>query len=136
MESSDIESLYKSFPLAFDQSSGRLIRIDCEAGWLPILKTLCALMHERNGRDGVISVWISRVVEKFGSLRVLTSGSSGEVREWIDSAHSESMHTCELCGASGKLTAIDGWQRTRCETHFGQYAVRDGEDTKAAGKTP
>lgn len=117
MESSEIESLYKSFPLAFDQSSGRLIRVDCEAGWLPILQTLCALMHERNQRIGENQAYIARAVEKFGSLRILGAGSCKEVHAWFDFAYFHSMKMCELCGAPGKLLAHDGWQRARCASH-------------------
>lgn len=113
-----IEILQQSFPLAFDPSLPQPIRVDCKIGWFPILQTLCSLLHQRNGRAGVEQVYIARVLEKFGSLRVLARGSSAEVDAWIDFAHSHSMLVCELCSGTGKLSARDGWQRVRCEDHW------------------
>ncbi|WP_277960734.1 hypothetical protein [Pseudomonas sp. RIT-To-2] len=90
----------------------------CGPGWLPILESLCSLLHERNLRGGEASGHLHAIKEKFGGIRILLNGSSEEMQAWVDFALTHSMRTCELCGGPGRLVVTDGWQRTRCEVHL------------------
>lgn len=111
------EELSNAFPLAFRLSASEPVRIECGPGWLSILRTLCLLLSEYNERAEGQKIHLSRVVEKFGSIRVLMTGALPEAAAWASFALYLSMQTCEVCGAPGRIWSTDGWQRTRCEEH-------------------
>ncbi len=69
----------------------------------------------------------TQVKEKFGGLRFYVSGASEKHYNYIDFAESMSIHTCEECGAFGKLY-FDGWHRTLCDVHAQQEERKPTDD--------
>lgn len=114
----DLESDLKlRFPGAFQDDIAPQFTFRCGEGWLTIVATLCSLISEANGNLGQTPTHLLSVVEKFGTLRILVGGRNSHVNEWIKYAERHALNTCEICGGSGKLFYIDGWQRVRCESH-------------------
>lgn len=114
----DLESDLKlRFPEAFQDDVAAQFTFRCGEGWLAIVGTLCSLLSEANGRVGQAPTHLLSVMEKLGTLRILVTGRNPQANEWIRYAERHAIHTCEICGGSGKLLYIDGWQRVRCEPH-------------------
>lgn len=79
-------------------------------GWEPLVRALVtdmiALGWDRN---------LQQIKEKFGGLRFYTGTISAECHERIQKAEDESLHTCQRCGAEGKLSSTPrGWLQTVC----------------------
>jgi hypothetical protein len=104
---------------------GRWIR--CGPGWYPILAELEGRLREIDPDYRVL-----QVKEKFGTLRFYWSGRSREAGdEAVRDAELASTHTCELCGARGKLRVRRSWLRTVCDScarYEGYEDLPDEED--------
>ena len=105
------------FPNAFRSDSPQQFAFRCGAGWFAIVGTLCSLLSEANAHIGHAPTHLVSVVEKMGTLRVLKTGHDPRANEWVRFAERHATHTCEICGANGRLLYADGWQRVRCEPH-------------------
>lgn len=79
----------------------------CGPGWE---KLILPLIEKANLEDATVL----QVKEKFGGLRFYVSGGSDELYDMIDKAEDESLRTCEMCGAPGKLMKKGGWYKTVC----------------------
>lgn len=112
-----IQDLHDKYPSVFDGAGSKRLDAKCGPGWLPLLETVCALMHERNLASQEEPAQIVKIIEKLGALRVLVQGKYPEVSAWTDFALKHSMRTCEICAMPGRLIYDNGWQRTRCESH-------------------
>ena len=105
------------------------------AGWWPIIESLCANIqshtdwwnknHEKH--PVVEQVVVEQIKEKFGGLRFYYEGGDDQISGMVRMAESWASHSCEECGAPGKLGG-QGWIRTLCPTHRAeadaQYAER------------
>lgn len=89
-------------------------------GWSDIVRPLV----ERCNDEGVRIV---QVKEKFGGLRFYVDSAprGSGLFDAIRKAEAKSFETCEECGKPGKQVSVRGWQRTRCEEHTPQDAVRE-----------
>ena len=83
-------------------------------GWMPLLDRLCEDLVRIIREDDLRGFQTRQVKEKFGGLRFYVAGGSRRTRERIDAAERESMGTCELCAAPGRIVNDDGWHRTLC----------------------
>jgi hypothetical protein len=84
---------------------------DVSPGWVELLDRLVVDIKAL-GWDGDLH----QVKEKFGGLRFYIGAGTPAMDERIDAAERESLRTCDMCGALGKLRA-GGWLRTLCDTH-------------------
>lgn len=82
-------------------------------GWIGIIDRLAA--------DLVALGWnrdLHQVKEKFGGLRFYIGVGTDAMHDRIDQSELESIKTCEVCGAPGKLReSSTGWLNTRCQEH-------------------
>jgi hypothetical protein len=88
-------------------------------GWFDILwrlfedlEPLVANFEQASGNQ----FEVVQVKEKFGGLRVYVNDANDAIRQHIEAAIQESLHTCEVCGQLGKQHSGD-WSRTLCEEH-------------------
>lgn len=58
-----------------------------------------------------------QVKEKWGGLRIYTSGWNDELREIIREVEEISFKTCEVCGKKGKVRNDGVWLKTLCTKH-------------------
>ena len=90
-------------------------------GWFDILWRLCGdlepLVAEFEQETGC-PFEILQAKEKFGGLRIHVNDANDAIRQRIEVAKQESLHTCELCAQPSKLRE-DGWIRTLCDEHAG-----------------
>lgn len=108
-------------------------------GWYQIIDSLCAnIQHhidwqhknkefdlkwnqehpdeQRAVREPIPQVVATQVKEKFGGLRFYYDGGDDQIYGMVRMAESWAAHTCETCGAPGKLRG-HGWMYTACDTH-------------------
>jgi hypothetical protein len=81
-----------------------------DLGWL----TLIDILYD-NKPD---HVQITDVWSKYAGLSVRYDGKDEEFDELISHVNALSQKMCEICGKSGKLSYINGWETTLCDTHF------------------
>lgn len=95
--------------------------IECGDGWFYILDALLVSIerHQQESAiersEGLESLRILRIKEKFGSLRVQTLNADPEIRAMIGLAERISSRVCELCGAENSMQMAS--TDTRCTHH-------------------
>jgi hypothetical protein len=97
-------------------------------GWFDLLWRLCEdlepLVAQAEKQTGK-SFEVLQVKEKFGGLRFYVSQKTDAIRQRINAAGLESIHTCEVCGQPG-VRRGGGWM-TLCEEHAeGREVYRNG----------
>jgi hypothetical protein len=100
-------------------------------GWRDLLETAAQRLADSMKAAPGATLRIDQTKQKFGTLRVYTSGnfaSYPEAREAvelaIDLAEARSATTCETCGEEGRLyEGIGGWLATACPVHADGTAV-------------
>lgn len=103
-------------------------------GWWPIIETLCANIQShtdwwnknRETRPVVEQVVVEQIKEKFGGLRFYYTGGDDQISGMVRMAEAWADHSCEECGAPGKLGG-KGWIRTLCPTHRAEADARYAE---------
>ena len=135
------EQLCKKYPLIFKNRHGDMKEtlmcwgFECGDGWYQILDSLCANIqhhidwqnknHEKHPVvEQVIAVQIK---EKFGGLRFYYDGGDEKIQGMVRMAESWAAHTCEECGAPGKMRN-GGWIRTLCDKHEEERVTRYAKD--------
>lgn len=103
------KDLFLKYPNVFNHE------IECEDGWLNIIDEATNFLF-RN-KTNPENVEAKQVKEKFGTLRYYHNAHiSSKDCEIFEMILSKSAHTCEKCGAAGKIRA-GGWIKTLCEIH-------------------
>jgi hypothetical protein len=128
------EQLCKKYPLIFKNRHGDIretlmcFGFEHGDGWYQILDSLCGNIqsyidwNNKNFDKGytqykqIPQVVAVQVKEKFGGLRFYYDGGDDHISGMVRMAESWASHTCEVCGAPGKLRG-QGWVYTACDLH-------------------
>jgi type IV secretion system protein VirD4 len=109
------------YPKTFKENSASGTPIDLSmigSGWhglvLPIINEINLYNEKHQGKE----ITIGQIKEKFGTLGFYASGSPEYIEGMIAKAEKESVYICEICGARGTLTQINGLWATLCEHHI------------------
>lgn len=93
-------------------------------GWRGIVGKMLSHMTENLHPSLGSVVTIDRIESKYGTLRACLSGLAMDdairlaIEEAVDLAEVRSAHTCEYCGADGRLFETSrGWLVTACDFH-------------------
>lgn len=141
--------LYLKYPKILKTEAGNEVSLDVGDGWYDLLDVLCSqIQHHidwKNGEgeyskykdsrkegDHVPQLVAEQVKEKFGTLRFYAFGGDEKTAGMIELSEALSGRTCEVCGASGKLTK-GGWIRTLCRRHAAEQGreFEDGSEDQA-----
>ena len=91
-------------------------------GWFDILWRLCedleTLVAQFEKETG-LHFEVLQVKEKFGELRIHVNHGNDAIRQRIDAAQEESLHTCEVFGQPGEQRE-SGRIKTLCDEHASQ----------------
>lgn len=69
---------------------------ECDDGWFDIIESMCRTLSNYTKNYGFLK--FVQIKEKFGGLRVYSSGGDGYCDGVVDMAESMSFRTCERCG--------------------------------------
>lgn len=122
--------LEESYPKMFTYPYGG---VAVSQGWYHIIESLCKnidsyinwkyqqhtrsiTQNEKVIQPAVPQVVVTQIKEKFGGLRFYYDGGDEHVSGMVRMAESWADHTCEMCGAPGKLRR-GGWLTTLCDEH-------------------
>lgn len=95
--------------------------IECNDGWFHILKALCFRISQEESfqklykKEPYEDFKFKQIKEKFGVLRIYSTGGDNVIRGAINMAEDVSNYVCEDCGQKGSKTKNNGWIRTLCE---------------------
>ncbi|MFK8399150.1 antitoxin Xre/MbcA/ParS toxin-binding domain-containing protein [Pseudomonas sp. BGr12] len=92
---------------------------ECLDGWADLIEGLLRLL-KRYSDVNRQEIRISQAKEKFGQLRIYSSGGDEIVDRAIDIVELVSGGICECCGRPGRNSVFEGWMQTRCASHFGR----------------
>jgi hypothetical protein len=123
-----VKKLENKFPKMFANPYGG---IDVDAGWWPIIETLCANIQShtdwwntnRKDRPVVEQVVVEQIKEKFGSLRFYYQGGDDYIRGLVTMAEEWADASCEICGKPG-IRRTGGWIKTLCNEHEAERQER------------
>jgi len=111
------EELIEKYP-QYLNPEGIKTPIECENGWLPLIDKMC---HEFDFFNHDNSLFIIRITQKYGALRVYTNWLTDEIDSIIRAAETKSLEICEICGKPGDIIGYNkprnSWIVTRCEEH-------------------
>lgn len=104
---------------------------ECGDGWFELLRDLFA---ELNAIPDIGRISITQVKQKYGELRVYTSGEAVPgVDAAIQKAAERALITCEKCGKEGRPVVNErGWHRVTCDGH----RKPDDRDLNESDMTP
>lgn len=94
--------------------------IECEDGWLPIIKYMCEEIQDvintkfPDFKTCEEPFEFTQIKEKYGRLVCYTSFSNYEILDIVDRYEEESRSVCELCGRKGEMRDMNGWYQTLC----------------------
>jgi hypothetical protein len=92
------------------------IKTTCGAGWL----NLVDIIYDNKPQN----IEIGEVFQKWGGLKVDYRGEDADFEYLLKNIYHISQYMCEICGASGGYTIIDGWETTLCAEHFEQSEAK------------
>ncbi|MFG8897654.1 antitoxin Xre/MbcA/ParS toxin-binding domain-containing protein [Pseudomonas aeruginosa] len=101
-----------------DSPEGKVFGFECLDGWTNLIEAALRFIS-RYSELMSITVRIVQVKEKFGLLRIYTTGGDEYVDLVADILELISGEVCERCGRCGRITSLEGWMQTRCNRHFG-----------------
>ena len=113
-----VDRWIKKHPNRFDQP-----RIDIEdghEGWRRLIDNAFRAAEQILSDHAGASFRIVQVKEKFGALTIyfrengLSTDVSDRLHEILQTARSQSLHVCEICGASARLGNRRGCYSVRC----------------------
>ena len=88
-------------------------------GWTYILDALCEAVERHEHDAGTTGQWQARADEKFGRLRLSSTGDDAHTEALKELAVLLSQRTCQECGASGAAVQIGPlepkWHATLCK---------------------
>lgn len=113
------------FPRTFGQvdegSCFALFGLEINKGWYPIVEELAGKIEARLAEKEAMGLLdpdypfsIFQIKEKYATLRVYVNSADDTIFKWIHEAEQKSKHTCEFCGAEGKVCGST-WIHTLCE---------------------
>jgi len=95
-----------------------LFGIEHGYGWYGLTLPIIEEIRRYNEKYPDSKIYINQIKEKWGRLEIYTSGEPDYLHKMILKAGYESERTCEICGAKGKCTKINGWYMTLCGEHL------------------
>ena len=104
-------SLFEPEEIRLDETKSCMAwGIECDDGWYDLLDEMMAKISALH-IDGFV---FEQIKEKFGTLRVYSSGSTPEIDKIIDEAEARSGKTCEVCGKPGSVRGRS-WLKCVCD---------------------
>ena len=82
----------------------------CGRGWLPLVDRAYDALP--------VHLTIVQAYQKWGALRFDVDAKDEAFAAVLEALLTESLETCEQCGAPGGATIVEGWETTLCNAHY------------------
>jgi hypothetical protein len=94
----------------------------CGAGWFSLLQRLCLKLKDEADSDPQTDFYFTQIKEKFGSMRIYSSGGNKAMHNLIDTYEELSLGVCEHCGSEEDITTKGRpwWISTLCASCAGK----------------
>jgi hypothetical protein len=86
------------------------IRNTCGNGWM----TLVDILYDNKPEN----INITQVFQKWGGLKIDYEGEDDNFDYLAEIVYYISQKMCEICGESGRIAIINGWDTTLCDWHY------------------
>lgn len=113
-----LASDYSTLLFGQEFPAGKVFGFECLDGWTNLIEAALRFMS-RYSEIMSIAVRVVQVKEKFGLLRIYTTGGDEYVDLVADILELVSGTVCECCGRHGSTASLEGWVQTRCNQHLG-----------------
>lgn len=110
---------YRSLLFPQDYCGQSSFGFECNDGWANLIEATLRLTQQ-HAELKALDVKVTQAKEKFGQLRIYHSGSDEGIGSVFEIAQLASGYICELCGAPGEVTSLEGWLLARCGKHSGR----------------
>ncbi|HFC8543086.1 TPA: hypothetical protein ACFP4Q_001209 [Neisseria weaveri] len=88
-------------------SSFETFSIQCESGWLPLIRPLIDYIDSYNQHKPESEhIIILQIKQKFGGLSFHTNFTDETLERMIEQAQQKSLHVCEKCGSTEQVDGI------------------------------
>ncbi len=110
---------------------------ECGDGWLDILLSLSEKLEKAANKAGITVgseafPYATQVKSKFAMLSWYGENLTDEMQTLINKASNISRHTCEICGAPGKVRIHKRWYAVYCDQHAPNGSILASERLAAA----
>lgn len=112
------EHLEKTFPILYENV---YCGISCPPGWIPIIIKLSEEISKLS-----VDARVSKIKEKFGTIRFYISDSTDEIDDLIKKAEKDCLSCCAYCGSKENVVGLSdtppnkhgeatGWYLYKCQ---------------------
>lgn len=122
--------LFKKYPKIFRQKDLPMNQtcmcwgISTGDGWYNIINILCNLLQFDIDHNDYKQVEFTQVKEKFGTLRIHTSGADKTQQAYIRFTEHLSGLICESCGSMTDIIRTTGWISTICKKCLFKHEIK------------
>ena len=110
---------YRTLLFPNDFCGEAIFGFECNDGWANLIEATLRLTR-RHAELKALDVKVTQAKEKFGQLRIYHSESDEVIGSVFEIAQLASGCICELCGAPGEVTSLEGGLLARCGKHSGK----------------
>ena len=103
------------------------VAIECSNGWNRLIEPIVDYINWYNETAlEEDKIHIKQIKEKFGCLRFYTDKKTEQLKNMIEAAEHEAIHTCEICGSKHDIgQTADGWITTCCRKCIQELANKE-----------
>lgn len=120
------QKLFKKFPKIFKQRKLSIREscmpwgCECGDGWYNLIYSLCENIQSyidsnKKFNSEITQIEFTQLKEKYGTLRIYSSGGCEKIDGMIWLAEGLSAKICENCGSQDKVTQTKGWITAMCQ---------------------
>lgn len=108
------------------------VAIECLNGWDRLIEPIVDYINVYNETASKEEkIHIKQIKEKFGGLRFYTDRKTKQLKNMIEAAEHESIHTCEICGSKYDIgQTADGWITTCCRKCIQELANKENRNRR------
>jgi hypothetical protein len=108
------------------------VAIECANGWNRLIEPIVDYINEYNETvPDENKIKIKQIKEKFGGLRFYAENKTDHLKDMIEAAEHEAIHTCEICGGKYDIgQTADGWITTCCRKCIQELATKAKRDRR------
>jgi len=110
----------------FSYALSKDLFLDTGAGWYQLIYDLFYDIDQHLRTKDKHGFSVIQVKEKFGELRVYSTGYDDKILNLITEACDKSSQICDICGEKGQIQVISHVMQTVCDMHYLKLSKSNG----------